>query len=214
MQNRIALAAVTVAGLLLSGCATKGWVREMMGKQTVDTDAKLDRHAVDTDAKIGDQKIRVEGMGFRMARIEEQTTKIGERAEAAHVRVDAVDQRLTRLWTNRNVRQHVDKVDVSFGFDRWDLDDGAQTALLTLIKELQANPNLTVDLAGYTDPAGGGPYNIGLSQRRVESVRRFLVAQGVDLPRIHSIGLGILDDGGLTDAQKRRVTVRLMTPTE
>src|SRR5712691_6699812 len=107
MQNRIALAAVTVAGLLLSGCATKGWVREMMGKQTVDTDAKLDRHAVDTDAKIGDQKIRVEGMGFRMARIEEQTTKIGERAEAAHVRVDAVDQRLTRLWTNRNVRQHV-----------------------------------------------------------------------------------------------------------
>ena len=214
MQGRIALVTVAVTGLLLSGCATKDWVRGVMGKETADTDAKLDRHAADTDAKIGEQKIRVEGMGFRMAKIEEQTTKIGERAEAAHVRVDAVDQRLTRLWSNRNVRQYVDKVDVGFGFDRSDLDDGAQTALLALIKELQANPNLTVDLTGYTDPTGGGPYNVGLSQRRVESVRRFLVAQGIELPRIHSIGLGILEDRGLTDAQKRRVTVRLMTPTE
>lgn len=210
MQRRMTLVAVTAAGLLLSGCATKDWVRDMLGKQ-----------ASDTDSKIGEQKIRVEGMGFRMARVEERTTaleqqatKAGERADAAHARADSVDQRLTRLWTNRNHRQDVESLDVIFGFDRWELDDGAQTALLGFIKELHANPNLTVDLTGYTDPQGGVPYNIGLSQRRVEAVRRFLVAKGVALPRIQSIGLGILEDGALPDAQKRRVTVRLMTPTE
>jgi len=202
--------AVTAAGLLLSGCATKDWVRDMMGKT-----------AADTDSKIGEQKIRVEGMGFRMAKVEEQATKAGERAdaaharaEAAHVRADGVDERLTRLWSSRHKRQDVESMDVTFGFDRWELDDGAQTTLLGFIKELQANPNLTVDLTGYTDPTGGVPYNIGLSQRRVEAVRRFLVSKGVALPRIQAIGLGVLDDGALTDAQKRRVTVRLMTPTE
>jgi len=201
---------VTAAGLLLSGCATKDWVRDMMGKT-----------AADTDSKIGEQKIRVEGMGFRMAKVEEQATKAGERAdaaharaEAAHVRADGVDERLTRLWSSRHKRQDVESMDVTFGFDRWELDDGAQTTLLGFIKELQANPNLTVDLTGYTDPTGDVPYNIGLSQRRVEAVRRFLVSKGVALPRIQAIGLGVLDDGALTDAQKRRVTVRLMTPTE
>jgi len=210
MRRRSTFVAVTAAGLLLSGCATKDWVRDMMGKA-----------AADTDSKIGEQKIRVEGMGFRMAKVEEQATKAGERAdaaharaEAAHVRADGVDERLTRLWSSRHKRQDVESMDVTFGFDRWELDDGAQTTLLGFIKELQANPNLTVDLTGYTDPTGGVPYNIGLSQRRVEAVRRFLVSKGVALPRIQAIGLGVLDDGALTDAQKRRVTVRLMTPTE
>jgi len=210
MRRRSTFVAVTAAGLLLTGCATKDWVRDMMGKT-----------AADTDSKIGEQKIRVEGMGFRMAKVEEQATKAGERAdaaharaEAAHVRADGVDERLTRLWSSRHKRQDVESMDVTFGFDRWELDDGAQTTLLGFIKELQANPNLTVDLTGYTDPTGGVPYNIGLSQRRVEAVRRFLVSKGVALPRIQAIGLGVLDDGALTDAQKRRVTVRLMTPTE
>jgi len=210
MRRRSTFVAVTAAGLLLTGCATKDWVRDMMGKT-----------AADTDSKIGEQKIRVEGMGFRMAKVEEQATKAGERAdaaharaEAAHVRADGVDERLTRLWSSRHKRQDVESMDVTFGFDRWELDDGAQTTLLGFIKELQANPNLTVDLTGYTDPTGDVPYNIGLSQRRVEAVRRFLVSKGVALPRIQAIGLGVLDDGALTDAQKRRVTVRLMTPTE
>jgi len=210
MRRRSTFVAVTAAGLLLSGCATKDWVRDMMGKA-----------AADTDSKIDEQKIRVEGMGFRMAKVEEQATRAGERADAAHARADAahvradgVDERLTRLWSNRHKRQDVESMDVTFGFDRWELDDGAQTTLLGFIKELQANPNLTVDLTGYTDPTGGVPYNIGLSQRRVEAVRRFLVSKGVALPRIQAIGLGVLDDGALTDAQKRRVTVRLMTPTE
>src|SRR2546426_7336692 len=112
-------------------------------------------------------------MGFRMAKVEEQATKAGERAdaaharaEAAHVRADGVDERLTRLWSSRHKRQDVESMDVTFGFDRWELDDGAQTTLLGFIKELQANPNLTVDLTGYTDPTGDVPYNIGLSQRR------------------------------------------------
>src|SRR5262249_59773570 len=104
------------------------------------------------------------------------------RADAAHTRADGVDQRLTRVWNNRNKRQDVESMDVIFGFDRWELDDGAQTTLLGFIKELQANPNLTVDLTGYTDPKGGVPYNIGLSQRRGGGGGRLFFAQRRGLP--------------------------------
>src|SRR5436309_14361014 len=208
MRRRSTFVAVTAAGLLLSGCATKDWVRDMMGKT-----------AADTDSKIGEQKIRVEGMGFRMAKVEEQATKAGERAdaaharaEAAHVRADGVDERLTRLWSSRHKRQDVERMDVTFGFDRWELDDGAQTTLLGFIKELQANPNLTVDLTGYTDPTGGVPYNIGLSQPRVGAVRRFLVSKGAALPRSQDTRLGGQDHGAQTAPRNPRGTVRLMTP--
>ena len=101
-------------------------------------------------------------------------------------------------------------LNVQFGFDRSDLDDGAQTALLGLVKELQANPNLTVELVGYTDTKGAREYNYNLSQRRVDAVRRFLVEKGVQTSRIQAVGLGPLGDRGVPEAQKRRVSARLM----
>jgi OmpA family len=65
-----------------------------------------------------------------------------------------------------------------FGFDRWDLDDRAQTALGEVVSELKKNAALSVVLEGYTDPQGAGAYNMELSQRRVEAVRRYLVGRG------------------------------------
>jgi len=55
---------------------------------------------------------------------------------------------------------------------------------------------------------------VGLSQRRVEAVRRFLVEKGVELPRIHLVGLGPITEKGTPNDQKRRVTVNLMVAKE
>jgi outer membrane protein OmpA-like peptidoglycan-associated protein len=79
---------------------------------------------------------------------------------------------------------------------------------------MKDNPNLTVDLQGYADPVGSYPYNVGLSQRRVESVRRFLVEKGIELPRINLIGLGPIAEKGTPNAEKRKVTVKLMVNKE
>ena len=79
-----------------------------------------------------------------------------------------------------------------------------------MVKELKANPNLTVELVGYTDMKGAREYNYNLSQRRVDAVRRFLVEKGVQTGRIQADGLGALGDRGVPEAQKRRVSARLM----
>ena len=108
---------------------------------------------------------------------------------------------------------------VQFEFDKWVLDDGTQTRLLALVKQLEEQPQLSVELEGYTDSIGAGAYNIQLSQRRAEAVRRFLVEKGVELPRIHSIGLGdirpVADNKTKQGRdQNRRVSIRLYAPAE
>ncbi|MBI2158478.1 MAG: OmpA family protein [Candidatus Rokubacteria bacterium] len=198
------------AALLATGCATRDWVRETLGKKEAELDQRVTSESQRVDKRIAEEAQRVEGMGFRLA--ETGTVALGarDRADAAFAKADEVSSRLTRLWDARHQRNLVETVQVRFGFDRWELNDAAQTALLTLIKELRENPRLAVDLEGYADPKGTFDYNVALSQRRVEAVRRYLVDKGVALPRIHSVGLGPLLDGGQPDEQKRRVTVKLM----
>ena len=70
--------------------------------------------------------------------------------------------------------------------------------------------DLTVELVGYTDTKGAREYNYSLSQRRVDAVRRFLVEKGVQPSRIQAVGLGPLADPVLPEAQKRRVSARLL----
>ncbi|MBI3626361.1 MAG: OmpA family protein [Candidatus Rokubacteria bacterium] len=105
---------------------------------------------------------------------------------------------------------------VQFGFDKWDLDQAAQAYLLVLVKKLRDNPKLTVELQGYADSVGSREYNLKLSEKRVETVRRYLVERGVDTARIRSAGVGQLADGGTPEeqAKNRRVTVKLMAPKD
>ena len=196
----------SVALVLVAGCATRDWVRDLVGKKDVEF-----------DQRIGAQGQRVEGMGSRLKTVETGLGSTGEvargareRADAAHARAEDVNARLSRLWSSRHKRDPVETLQVRFAFDAWDLNDTAQTSLASLVKELSENPRLTVDLEGYADPVGTYDYNVALSQRRVEAVRRFLVEKGIELPRIHSVGLGPITDRALPDEKKRRVTLRLM----
>jgi len=149
------------------------------------------------------------------ARADEANTTAGQ----AMAKADETSARLTRLWTNRNKRVPGDTVAILFRFDKWELDDRGQTALLDVAKQLQENPNLVVELEGYTDSVGAMPYNVQLSQRRSEAVRRFLVEKGIEMHRINSIGLGDIKpsaDNGTAKGreQNRRVMVRLFSPAE
>ncbi len=222
--------------VLLAGCATKGWVREEMTRR----DAVIEQRIVQVDDRVGSetqrvdkrvegvegrltqetQKIdgKIDGVGTRVGTLETTVTSTSdavrstrERADAAMVKAEGVDSRLTKLWNNRYNGKVVDTINVQFGFDRSELDDGAQTTLLGLVKELQANPGLTVELVGYTDMKGAREYNYMLSQRRVDAVRRFLVEKGVQVARIQAVGLGAMTDRGTPESQKRRVTAKLMT---
>jgi outer membrane protein OmpA-like peptidoglycan-associated protein len=155
-----------------------------------------------------------------------KATQAQTRADEAHAaagqamaKADETSTRLTRLWSNRYKRVPGDTVAILFRFDKAELDDRGQTALLDVAKQLQENPNLSVELEGYTDNVGSLPYNVQLSQRRSEAVRRFLVEKGVEMNRINSIGLGDIKPSAENTTpkgreQNRRVMVRFFAPAE
>ena len=69
--------------------------------------------------------------------------------------------------------------DVLFDFDKWELRPEAGPALDKLVAVLQAYPKAAVLIEGHTDGKGNDQYNQKLSERRAESVRGWLAAQGV-----------------------------------
>ena len=250
MVRRLVIGGLLGSALLVTGCATKKYVQEEIGKSQQKVGADVGR----VETALGEEKTRVEqlqrGLGETRAataeadkkateataqagqaasKAEEANTKATEaasRADAAGAtakealtKSTETDQRLTKLWANRDKRTLTDTQLVLFAFDKWTLDDGAQTKLLTLVKQLQEQPEMTVELEGYTDSTGASAYNIQLSQRRAEAVRRFLVEKGIDLPRIHNIGLGdirpVADNKTRQGRdQNRRVSIRLYAPAE
>ncbi|MGH7384707.1 MAG: OmpA family protein [Candidatus Rokuibacteriota bacterium] len=199
-------ALLPVVVLLVSGCATKGFVRDMFVKK----DAEIDQRFVKVEGQVEGVNTEVKGVTTQVKSMEGAVAEARSRADAAMTKAEGVDTRLTRLWSNRFNQKTADTLEVYFGFDKAELTDGAQTALLGVIKELQANPTLVVELGGYTDPKGTVDYNYGLSQRRVEAVRRFLVEKGVQLSRVHAVGLGPITARETPDEKKRRVTVKMM----
>jgi len=212
-----AVLVVPAMALLLTGCASKDWVRDLVGKREAEIDQRVGTRVGAVETRLGEESqrvTRVEGQigetNQRLNGVETTAGQASETAKAARVRADEVDGRLTRLWSNRNKRSLVETVHVQFAFDKADLSDAAQTALAAIVKELKENPNLTVDLEGFTDSTGPRDYNVTLSQRRVESVRRYFVEQGAELPRINSVGLGPVSGGKEEQAKQRRVTVKLM----
>jgi outer membrane protein OmpA-like peptidoglycan-associated protein len=197
-----------------SGCATKDWVRDLMGKKEVEIDQRMDQRVDGVNTQIKTVESQVKTVESSLGETTQLARGAGERADAAMAKAGGVDSRLTRIWSTRYNQKAVDTVEIYFGFDQADLSDGAQTALVGVVKELDASPTLVVRLGGFTDPKGTKNYNYGLAQRRVEAVRRFLAEKGVQLSRVQAIGMGSLEDPGIPDDKKRRVTVTLMIDSD
>jgi outer membrane protein OmpA-like peptidoglycan-associated protein len=70
---------------------------------------------------------------------------------------------------------------------------------------LDKNPNLKLEIDGYTDSVGDAAHNLDLSKRRAEAVRSVLVAQfGIDAGRLTSNGFGAAEPIGSNDTPEGR----------
>ncbi len=79
---------------------------------------------------------------------------------------------------------------IFYDFDKATLRDSSKVALDQLVNILNDNPNVTIELAAHTDYVGSAAYNKGLSQRRAESVIRYLITHGIAADRLTPVGYG------------------------
>jgi OOP family OmpA-OmpF porin len=104
---------------------------------------------------------------------------------------------------------------VLFDFDKSNIKPEAAVVLQEVAKALQQNPAKAVEIVGYTDSIGTEQYNQGLSERRANSVKAFLIDQGIEASRLIAKGMGEADpvaDNATEDgrARNRRVEFHIM----
>jgi type IX secretion system PorP/SprF family membrane protein len=104
---------------------------------------------------------------------------------------------------------------ILFEFDKAVVQKVAFGELESLINIMMDRPEISIELQGHTDAVGAESYNTNLSQNRVNSVRDFLISNGIEPSRIKCLYHGELKPKATNDnedgrKQNRRVEVRFI----
>ena len=105
--------------------------------------------------------------------------------------------------------------DVYFNTDKATLRESSYDALNDLLSAMQTNKAMRVEIAGHTDDRASAEYNKDLSQRRAESVKAYLVENGIAKDRIRAKGYGESEPVASNETEEgrqknRRVEVRVL----
>ena len=79
---------------------------------------------------------------------------------------------------------------IFYEFGRWELTKASEAELDRLVKLLNDNPNITIELSAHTDMKGTDEFNNELSQKRAQSCCDYLIAHGIEKERLTPVGYG------------------------
>lgn len=77
-----------------------------------------------------------------------------------------------------------------FDFDKYVIKEAAKGPLDKVVKWLQENPDIKVEVAGHTDFVGSEEYNQTLSENRAKAVYNYFISKGVSKSRLNYVGYG------------------------
>ncbi|HPT03861.1 MAG TPA: OmpA family protein [Bacteroidales bacterium] len=80
--------------------------------------------------------------------------------------------------------------DIYYELNKWDLLPQYQDSLMLLVNVLDDNPKIIIELSSHTDSRASMEYNDELSQKRAETVVKFLTEKGINKARLVAKGYG------------------------
>jgi len=173
--------------------------------------AEAQRQAVLTAAKEAQMKAESDAAAARAAAAADAATAKSQaeqaalqakeqaaRDEAARAQAATLALRAQLLQQLNDVLQTTDTprglvvnmADVLFETGKYALSQDAKLKLAKLSGIIQAHPGLNLGIEGHTDTTGTPEFNQKLSQERADTVREFLIAQGLAADTITAIGMG------------------------
>ena len=217
---------VLLIALPLTGCATKKYVKQQIDPVSGRVDeltelTKKNENAikdVDSRAQAGIQTVQT-----RASEVDQKATTANQKAEEAQQLAQNNQSQITRVESNFNQRisnmdsyKQVDTSSINFESNSAELTDEGKGALDNLSSKVKGSKGYVLEIQGFTDKTGTSNYNLALSQRRSESVVRYLSQQHqIPLFRMFILGLGAskeLDEGNSRKARaaNRRVEITLL----
>ncbi len=79
---------------------------------------------------------------------------------------------------------------IFFKFGSWELTADSEDGMQALVKLLNDNPNITIEMAAHTDMIGNNAANQELSLKRAQSVVNYLIQHGIEKARLKPVGYG------------------------
>lgn len=162
--------------------------------------SSADRLKQENDAKMAAaqaeaDRLRRENDAQKAAADSELDRVAGEKrrleTEKAELRSQLLLQFNTILQTRDTARGLiVNMSDVLFDTARFSLRPEAREKLAKVAGVISSHPGLRLEVEGHTDSVGGDDYNQQLSEQRAESVRDYLVGQGVVSTSVSTKGFG------------------------
>jgi len=245
MKLSAMMAGALVLTLTGTGCATKKYVAQTVapvearvttteGKIT-EQDSKLNQHGTQLDTietNVSRTNERVGDVDAKATAAGQAAQQAGQRADAAQssadnarnmaqqsmTRANEVEKTLSAKLDSANKFQLVASETILFKVNQYKLDDESKAKLDSLAARSKEHPRYIIEVQGFTDKTGSPESNEALSQRRADSVSRYLVNQHeVPLRTINTIGSGYalpVADDKTRDGRKmnRRVEIRLFVP--
>ena len=232
MQRISFLLLVCASILVVSGCATKKFVRNQVKTSSDTLTARIETNEGQIKEVKDDADKKVAGVDTKVSELD---TRTSDQFNAVKTDVQNVDQKAARANTtaeraatdvstldtkfqNRNQFNMTDQKSVQFKLNSATLDPQYTDMLDEIANTLMQNPDAIVVLEGRTDSTGAKDYNVKLGERRIEAVRRYLaVEKGVPVYRIHDISFGaekpIAENTTRDGREKNRaVTMTIMVP--
>ncbi len=96
----------------------------------------------------------------------------------------------TMDFTLNPISRTVKMENIFYEFGRWELTKASEEELDRLVKLLNDNPNITIELSAHTDLKGNEAFNMELSQKRAQSCCDYLIAHGIEAERLTPVGYG------------------------
>jgi outer membrane protein OmpA-like peptidoglycan-associated protein len=147
----------------------------------------------------------------RLAAQQAQQNEQAAESDQAALRARLTEQLNAVLQTRDSARGLIVSMsDVLFDTGRYSLKPAAREKLAKVAGILIAYPGLAIEVGGYTDNVGGDAMNQTLSENRADSVRDYLVQQGVGVGSVSAKGFGNTEPVASNDTsagrqQNRRV---------
>jgi outer membrane protein OmpA-like peptidoglycan-associated protein len=182
-EERIAQEREAAAAKAKAEAEAKAAAEAAQAKRISDSEAAEAKQKSDAEIAAKEEKIR---------QAEEQK-KAAER-EKQQLRAKLLEQFNRVLPTTDTGRGLVVNMgDVLFDTGKSDLRSEAREALAKLTGIVLNYPSLHLTIEGHTDSTGGAELNQVLSEKRADSVRDYLVGQGLDTSSLSAQGLGMSD---------------------
>ncbi len=202
-----AMVVLLVAGVTLTGCATKTYVNDQIAAHDGVASTKMS----EIQSSVEENQKAISDLEAKDAELEARIDKISETAQDALRRAQeaGVLAKGTFLYevvlTDENVK---------FGFDKAELSDAAKAELDKFASKIKAdNEGVYLEVQGHTDNIGSEKYNLKLGYMRAEKVLEYLKTQhGFPLHRMNVNSYGeykpIADNSTKEGrAQNRRVAL-------